>query len=206
MPPGSTLVVGFLGGFERWNDEHRGVRRLVLRLRERPAVYAESASHRRRRTALKFIRRALDTNHNGRLDQDERDAARVVLFGQSWGGGAAILAARSLNKLGVPVLLTVQVDSVGLRDNLIPPNVSAAVNFFQHDPLTVHGERNIRPVDPSRTRILGNFQATYLFRRVNGDGASWLRHKLGGSHAKMELDPATWDLVDRYIDDAISKR
>ena len=93
------------------------------------------------------------------------------------------------------MLLTVQVDSVGLRDKVIPPNVAAAVNFFQHDLLTVRGEREIRAEDPARTRILGNFQATYLFRRVKGDDPSWFRHKLGGSHAKMELDPATWDLV-----------
>jgi hypothetical protein len=52
VPAGSTLVMGFLGGFERWDDEHRGVRRVVLRLRRRPGVYAESAGNHRRRTAL----------------------------------------------------------------------------------------------------------------------------------------------------------
>ena len=36
LPSGSTLVVGFLGGYDRWNDEHRSIRQLVLRLRERP--------------------------------------------------------------------------------------------------------------------------------------------------------------------------
>ena len=87
---GSTLVVGFLGGFERWNDEHRGVRKLVLRLREQPGVYADSARHRRRGTALKMIRRALDTNGTAASKRMSVRAARVVLFGQSLGRAAAI--------------------------------------------------------------------------------------------------------------------
>jgi hypothetical protein len=34
VPPGSTVVIGFLGGFEHWNDPHRGVRKVALDLRE----------------------------------------------------------------------------------------------------------------------------------------------------------------------------
>src|SRR5271165_5169843 len=83
LPPGATLVVGFLGGYESWDDPHRGVRQLVLRLRAKPGVYAESISNHQRGVALSLIRRALDTNRNGRLDADERARARVILFGQS---------------------------------------------------------------------------------------------------------------------------
>ena len=88
IPPGSTLVIGFLGGYERWNDEHRSVRRLVLKLRARNGIFAESISNHNQKVALNLIRRALDTNRDGKLDAAERARARVILFGQSWGGAA----------------------------------------------------------------------------------------------------------------------
>jgi pimeloyl-ACP methyl ester carboxylesterase len=206
LPPGAALVVGFLGGYESWNDPHRGVRQLVLRLRARPGVYAESISNHRRGVALTLIRRALDTNRNGRLDADERSRARVILFGQSWGGAAAIETAQELDRLGVPVLLTVQVDSVGVHDGVIPANVRAAVNFYQHDPLTIQGRGAIRAADPARTAILGNFESSYVFRSVDESDGSWARRTLGGSHAKMELDPAIWARVEQYISDALTRR
>lgn len=207
LPSGSTLVVGFLGGYDRWNDEHRSIRQLVLRLRERPGVYAESISNHRRALALKLIRQALDTNRNGELDPQERSKARVILLGQSWGGAAAIATARDLEALGVQVLLTVQVDSVGVRDDLIPSNVRSAVNFYQHDPFTtIHGRKKIRAADPVATKILGNFESTYTFRSIDESNASKARQVFGGSHTKMELDPLVWNRVEQYIVDAIARR
>jgi len=206
LPPGSTLVIGFLGFYERWDDPHRGVRQLVLRLRQRPGVYAESFSNHRRSVALSLIRRALDTNRNGRLDPEEKARARIILFGQSWGGAAAIATARDLERLGIPVLLTAQVDSVGMSDKMVPANVHAAVNFYQHDPLTIQGRSEIRADDPTRTVILGNFRSTYIFRSVDERDASWARRSLGGGHIKMELDPATWRRVEQFISDAITRR
>ena len=206
IPPGATLVIGFLGGFEPWNDAHRSIRQLVLRLRHRPGVYAESIENHRRRIALDLIRSALDTNRNGRLDPGERATARVILLGQSWGGAAALATARDLEQLGVPVLLTVQVDSVGVRDEIIPANVHAAVNLFQHDPLTIQGRAQIRAADPTITSILGNYRFSYGSRSIDESNASWARRTLGGSHAKMELDPAVWKLVQQYIDEVIRRR
>jgi len=206
LPPGTTLVIGFLGGYERWDDEHRSIRQLTLKLRNRPGVYAESIANHNRAVSLKLIRRALDTNRNGKLDPDERARARVILYGQSWGGAAAIATAEDLEKLGVPVLLTVQIDSVGIHDQIIPANVLAAVNYYQHDPLTIQGRQQIRAADPAKTRILGNFAASYTQRSIDETNASWARRTFGGSHAKMELDPAIWIQVERYIVDAISRR
>jgi len=206
LPPGATLVIGILGGYEPWNDEHRSIRQLTIKLRKRPGVYAESIANHNRGVALKLIRRALDTNRNGKLDPDERARARVILYGQSWGGAAAIATAEDLDKLGVPVLLTVQVDSVGIHDQMIPANVLAAVNYYQHDPLTIQGRQQIRAADPAKTRILGSFAASYTQRSIDESNASWGRRTFGGSHAKMELDPAIWRQVERYIVDAISRR
>lgn len=206
LPVGSTLVVGFLGGYERWDDAHRSIRRVVLRLRSQRDVYAESVSNHHRGVALALIERALDTNQDGRLDANEAAAARIILIGQSWGGAAAIAVARDLDRLGVPVLLTVQVDSVGVHDKVIPANVRAAVNFYQHDPLTIRGTQQIRAADPARTTILGNFRRSYVRRSVDESNASWARRVFGGSHARMELDPEVWSEVERDISDAIAGR
>lgn len=207
LPPGSTLVIGFLGGYDRWDDSHRAVRQLVLTLRERPGVYADSISNHRRALALKLIREALDTNRDGKLDAQERANGRVILFGQSWGGAAAVATARDLEKLGIPVLLTAQVDSVGVHDDVIPANVRAAVNFYQHDPFTtIHGRARIRASDPSKTLILGNFESSYVFRSVDESNASKARQVFGGSHTKMEVDPVVWSRVEQYISDAIARR
>ena len=206
LPPGSTVVIGFLGGFERWDDEHRSVRRLALKLRARPGIYAESISNRHRKVALELIRRALDTNRNGHLDPEERAGARVILYGQSWGGSAALATARDLDRLGVPVLLTVQVDSVGLHDRVVPANVRNAANFYQHDPLTIQGRAGISAADPAKTHILGNFGASYFLRSIDGTNASWVRRTFGGSHAKMEQDPIIWSEVEQYISGAIAGR
>jgi pimeloyl-ACP methyl ester carboxylesterase len=202
LPRGGVLIVGFLGGFEHWDDQHRGVRKVALDLRSK-GFFAETAGNHSRRTALEFIRRALDANGDGRIDPEEAAVARVILYGQSWGGAAVVKTARDLERWGVPVLLTVQVDSVGAHDAVIPANVRAAANFFQHDLFTIQGKTGIRAADPSRTRILGNFQFSYYFHPVDESEASWARRKLGGSHATMELDPAVWQQVERLILTAI---
>jgi pimeloyl-ACP methyl ester carboxylesterase len=202
VPAGGVVVVGFLGGFEHWNDEQRGVRRVALDLRSQ-GIFAETAGNHRRETAVEFIRRALDRNGDGRIDADEAAAARVILYGHSWGGAAAVQTARELEQWGVPVLLTVQVDSVGVHDSEIPANVRAAANFFQHDLLTIRGRNQIHAADPTRTRILGNFEFSYYFRSVDESEASWARRTFGGSHAKMELDPLVWQQVEHLILESI---
>lgn len=207
IPKGSTLVIGFLGGYDHWDDERRSVRRLVLKLRKCPDVYAESISNHRRSDALAFIRRALDANNDQHLDPAERSQARIILFGQSWGGAAAVATARDLEKLRIPVLLTVQIDSVGAHDADIPSNVRAAANFYQHDPFTViHGRREIHADDPAKTVILGNFRFSYLGRPVDQSNTSLARRIVGGSHTKMEVDPVVWSRVEQYIRDAIARR
>jgi pimeloyl-ACP methyl ester carboxylesterase len=199
IPRNDVLVLGFLGGFERWNDEHRGVRQLMLRLRESPGVHAESLSHRRARLADRLIVRAFDRNANGKLEADERSSVRVILVGQSLGGSAALHLANRLRKKGLPVLLTVQVDSFGFRDRVIPPNVQAAANFYQHEPLTIQGQTEIRAADPAQTRILGNFQMHYPVLVPFPLPESWPRRLFGGAHARMEADPFVWAQVEMLV-------
>ncbi len=199
LPSGEVLVLGFLGGLERWDDSHRSVRQLMLRLRESPGVHAESLANRRAKVADKLILRALDRNANGKLEPAERSSARLVLIGQSLGGSAAVHLARRLKKKGVPVLLTIQVDSFGLSDRVIPSNVLAAANFYQHEPLTIHGQSKIQAADPARTRVLGNFQMRYPLLLPFPLPESWPRRFFGGAHAKMEADPFVWAQVEMLV-------
>ena len=199
LAPGSTLVIGFLGGWERWDDPHRGVRKLAIELRGKRGVYAETVSNHRQSLALALILAAFDWNHNGHLDPDERVGARIILYGQSLGGAAAVKLARKLQALDIPVLLTVQVDSVGRNDALIPANVATAANLFQHDGPPIMGRTRSRAESPSRTRILGNFQYRYGFENVDMSSATWARKHLGGAHARMEQDPEVWAQVGRLI-------
>ena len=61
--------------------------------------------------------------------------------------------ARALEKDGIPVLLTVQVDSVaklGKNDTTIPANVAQAANFYQPHGL-VHGDMtSAQPIQRAR--------------------------------------------------------
>ena len=47
----------------------------------------------------------------------------LVMYGQSFGGAAVVKLARQLQAMSLPVLLTIQIDSVGRDDSVIPQNV-----------------------------------------------------------------------------------
>ena len=205
---GHVLVVGFMGGRESWDNGKRGVRKLAVRLRAMslPGVHVETVENKKRRLAIELIRNAFDRDRDGRLDDRERASARLIVYGQSFGGAAVVKLARQLKEMGVPVLLTVQVDSVGRGDKVIPSNVRRAANLFQRDGLIIKGEREIRPEDPSKTTIIGNFRFDYDGKKVDLSGVSWLKRLFQSAHTKMDHDPEVWGLVERTILDAISGR
>ncbi|MFN0167449.1 MAG: hypothetical protein ACKV22_13540 [Bryobacteraceae bacterium] len=206
LKPGDTLVIGFLGSWERWDDPDRGVRKTALRLREMglPGVFAETVENHHREGALALITQAFDFDGDGRLDAREAAQSRVVLYGQSLGGSAAVWTAKRLARLGVPVLLTVQIDSVGIGDEVIPANVAQAANLYQREPLTIRGFNRIRAADPSRTRILCNQRYRYfMLLPARTPPESWARRNLGGGHARMEADPAVWSHVLALITGAL---
>ncbi|MGH9662330.1 MAG: hypothetical protein ACRD96_27515 [Bryobacteraceae bacterium] len=198
VKPGDTVIAGFIGGWEPWNDERRGVRKLAHRLRG-AGVHVDTIENHQSRLAVELIRKAFDFNQDGRLDASELDAARVILYGQSLGGAAVARVARQLDSLGVPVRLVVLVDSVGRDDSVIPANVAAAVNFYQRESWPVVGEPAIRAADPSRTRILGSFRYHYRGKTADTSKEPLYRRIFGRSHLKMELDPELWARVEEYI-------
>lgn len=200
-PNGMPIAIGFLGAFERWNDDHRSVRKLALRLRDR-GFQSESFSHRNLGTAKKAVMQSLDRNGDGKVDAPEAASAKVIIYGQSMGGAAAVKLAGYLKSKRVPVLLTVQVDSFGAHDNVIPANVRTAANFYQAHRMTVRGEHQIQAADPTRTRILGNFEYEYPIWYLHTWPESWPRRVFGGAHARMEADPVLWSRIESLVIDA----
>jgi pimeloyl-ACP methyl ester carboxylesterase len=199
----SAIVVGFVGGFVRHDNPNHGPVQFAQRL-ERTApkgAYVRVFENRHRKLAYRTILRLLDRNHDGVLAQDEKSQAHIILFGQSWGAASAVLLARDLNRVGVPVLLTVQVDSVAKfwqNDRVIPENVAAAVNFYQPHGL-VHGRADITAADPGRTQILGNYRFDYKQSPVKCEGYSWFDRAFTPSHMESECDPRVWAQVEALV-------
>lgn len=206
LKEGDVLIVGFMGGRESWDNQRRGVRKLALKLRAMnlPGVHIETVENKNRRRALELIQNAFDRDGNGRLDETERASGRVIVYGQSFGGAAVVKLARQLNKMRVPVLLTVQVDSIGRGDKVIPPNVALAANLFQRNGLIIKGEREIRAEDPSRTTIVGNFKFDYSEKKIDLSEVSWLKRLFQAAHTKMDHDPEVWAVVENCIVEVIA--
>jgi pimeloyl-ACP methyl ester carboxylesterase len=203
LPENSILVVGILGGIEHWDSDARPVNRLAADLRARaiPNVYVITVEHKHRGLVRRVILEALDQNKDGRLDAQECAAARLILYGHSMGGAGVVKLARELEKENVPVLLTVQVDSVGASDRDIPANVARAANFFERNSSQpwLRGEPDIRAVDSAKTTILGNFQYDYKKKDIDLSSVNPVERAAGGAHTKMEWDPAVWSAVEKLI-------
>ena len=201
LKEGHLLIIGFMGGRESWDNHRRGVRKLALKLRAMnlPAVHVETVENKKRRLAVELIRKAFDLDRDGELSRRECASVRLILYGQSFGGAAVVKLARELEKMRVPVLLTVQVDSIGRGDKWIPPNVAQAANLFQRNGWPIRGEREIRPEDQSKTRIIGNFEFDYSRKDIDLSEVSWLKKLFRAAHTKMDHDPEVWALVEKII-------
>jgi hypothetical protein len=164
-------------------------------------VYVKVLENHRREDAHAEIVRFLDTDHNRSLSTEEKKNAHVILYGHSWGASEVVMLARELEKEGIPILLTVQVDSVskpGENDTVIPANVAEAANFYQLNGL-LHGEPTIRAADPSRTRIIGNFRSDYKTNPIDCKEYPWYDRFFMKSHTEIECDPRVWTQVESLI-------
>src|SRR6266852_3364895 len=200
-PP--VIVIGFVGGFVRHdNMVHTGVQ-LAAHLREAypSGVYVEVFENRRREIAHRKILSILDAHHDGRLSDQEKQNARIIIYGISWGASETVVLARELEKENSPVLLTIQVDSVAkIRqdDGIIPANVREAVNFYQPNGV-LHGRPEIRAADGTRTKILGNFGFEYKSKSIRCDKYPWYDRVFAKYHTEIECDPTVWNRVESLI-------
>jgi hypothetical protein len=201
LPPDHTLIVGIVGGIERWNDDSRGVPKLAEKIRalHLPYVHVETVENRRLELAVALIKNAFDRNGDGLLDIREAGSARLILFGHSMGGAAVVALAGKLEQMGIPVLMTIQVDSFGRDDRLIPANVHRAVNLFQTEGIFIKGEPNIAAMDERTTRIIGNYKFEYRNDPVDMSGQKFIRRMFNTPHDQMAADPQVWNRVEDLI-------
>jgi hypothetical protein len=198
-----AMVIGFVGGFVKHDDVTHVEVELADRLRKSyPAgTYVRVFENHHRDEAHRQILRLLNTDRDPALTAEERQRARIIIFGHSWGGSETVTLARQLGKEGIPVLLTVQVDSVskpGQKDGVVPPNVAQAINFYQTNGL-VHGRSEIRAANPARTRILGNVRMDYEGHTLTCTPPTRLGRLFMKTHLEIECDPAVWSQVEALI-------
>lgn len=200
-PP--AIVIGFVGGFVRHDDPVHSEVQLAARLRQEypTGVDVETFESYRGEAARQTILRLLDGNEDRTLTMEEKQNARIILYGHSWGGSETVTLARTLEKDGIPVLLTLQVDSIskpGRNDTIIPANVVQAANFYQTHGL-LHGHHDIRAADPSRTQIIGNFRFDYETSTLKCSEYPWYDRFFVKPHTQIECDPVVWDRVESLI-------
>jgi hypothetical protein len=196
-----TLVIGFVGGFVHTDDFRHSEVRLARFLQEtycgraKVKVFTNRQREQARLAIIGWLKSA------GTF-ADETGQAKIILFGHSWGASAVVYLARELEHDGVPVALTIQVDSVrihGQDDSIIPANVAEAVNFYQSKGM-IHGRAKIVAANSSRTAILGNFNFTYQKEPDACRIYPWYDRLFFKGHTSIECDPRVWSEVQNIID------
>jgi hypothetical protein len=195
----NVIVVGFVGGFVRHDDSRHAEVQFAARLREhyRSAIDVAVFGNHSGNPALRYV-----LSHTGA----DRTQTRIIIFGHSWGGTETVTLARELERMGIPVLLTIQIDSIakpGQENFTIHSNVANAVNFYQSSGL-LHGRAEILARDPARTNIIGNFEMTYKDHPINCDNFPWYARVFTKPHIEIENDPRVWARAASLIDVELS--
>ncbi len=207
VPP--VIVIGFVGGRVRAdNGIHLEVRMAekLQKLHPRDAVVQVFANHQGDQ-AFKEVMRQVDANHDGQISREERAAARIVIYGHSWGASQTVTLAQQLDREKIPVLLTVQVDSVAKSNEIdsgeIPGNVAQAINFYQANGM-LHGRSVIRAMEPLKTKILGNIRFDYRAHKIDCHDFPWFARTFMLPHIEIENDARVWDRIEAMIEERIS--
>jgi hypothetical protein len=204
-----AIVIGFMGGKVAPNDVIRNELIISDRLRASypHGVYFQVFENRRLEAAHQKILQLLGAVPGRKFSVTGKSPAQIILYGHSWGASAVVTLADELQKDGVPVTLTVQVDSIekkGQRDAVIPDNVGSAVNFYQPDGM-LHGRTEIRAADPAATRILGNFRYSYQDIPAECSLYPWYERKFIKTHIAIECDPVLWKRIEGLLRDSLGQ-
>jgi hypothetical protein len=197
------IVIGFLGGYVRHDDSVHTTVQVAKSLHDAypNAIHVATFENRRMDDAHNLIVSLLGANSASALTEQQKRSAHIILYGHSWGACAVVSLARQLKTEGIPVLLTVQVDSVskaGRDDQTIPDNVRYAANFYQ-DKGFIRGQPKIIAADNSRTTILGNYYYDYSSNPIACPEYPWYTRFFMRSHIEIECDQKVWQRVETLI-------
>ena len=203
-----TLVIGFTGGFVHSDDLRHSEPQLAENVEHAygDRVVVGMFENRQRAQARRMVLDWIGRLKAAGLLEDGAQP-RIILFGHSWGASAVVYLARDLEQDGVPVALTVQVDSIKKHaedDSVIPANVAEAVNFYQSGG-ALHGQSDITAADPSSTRILGNYRLTYSHEPDACRAYPWRDRFFFKGHTAIECDPQVWSQVKMLIEDRLPR-
>ncbi|HST10415.1 MAG TPA: hypothetical protein VLL05_08550 [Terriglobales bacterium] len=199
-----AIILGFVGGFVKRDDVKHPEVLFATHLRSRygSAVHVAVFGNHEGKKAVEDIIQCLDSDKDGFLTAGEKEQVKIILYGHSWGASQTLTFARELQRRGIPVSLTIQIDSVkkfGHDDRTVPANVAKAVNFYQRKGLT-HGQPLIVAADAGQTKILGNFHMKYEDHQVNCDNYRLFSRVFNKPHHQIENDPQVWDQIASFID------
>jgi hypothetical protein len=205
---GKVIIVGFVGGFVSQDDAKHPEVQFAAYLRHRyPLIEAVVFGNHHGRKALHEVVRMLDSNGDGILTPNEKRESTIIIYGHSWGASETVTFAHSLGQMGIPVALTIQIDTIakpGSKGVIIPANVTNAINFYQSEgPL--HGLPEIVAADPKQTTILGNILMTYEDRPIDCSNYSWYVRVFNRPHHEIENDFRVWDKATSLIDSNLSE-
>ena len=197
------IVIGFLGGYVRHDDSVHTTVQVAKSLRDAypNAIHVATFENRRSDDAHNLIVSLLGAKSASALTAEQKRSAHIILYGHSWGACAVVALARQLKTEGIPVMLTVQVDSVskaGRDDQTIPDNVRLAANFYQ-DKGFIRGQPKIIAADASRTTILGNYFYDYSAHPIACPEYPWYTRFFMRSHIEIECDQNVWHRVENLI-------
>ncbi len=173
------IYLGFVGALETSGNKHSGVVQIrdILQTKEYSDVCAKSFSPYSWTDGRDWLLHYFPS-HDGPLTPEElQQAPKVILVGHSMGGWAMLSVARDLRSREIPVVLTIQVDSVGLTDHTIPRNVKSAAIFHANDVLVFMTTKTVKREDPNYTKMVADI-------RVAGAG-----------HESITRDPRIRELV-----------
>jgi len=198
-----VIIIGFVGGFVSQNDAKHPEVQFAAYLRHRyPLIEAVVFGNHHSKRALHDVVRMLDSDGDGVLTPNEKRESTIIIYGHSWGAAETVTFAHALGQMGIPVALTIQIDTIakpGSRGAIIPANVASAINFYQaRGPL--HGLPKIAASDPNQTTILGNILMTYEDRPIDCRNYSWYVRVFNRPHHEIENDFRVWDRAASLID------
>lgn len=178
------IYAGFVGALETSDHEASGVVQIRDTLRG-PAyadVCANSFLPYNPSAGLDWILKHFPSHPGPLAPEEVRKSPKIILIGHSTGGWAMLSVARDLRRKGIPVELTIQVDSVGIADVTIPSNVKEGAIFHAHDALMLMTTKRLKLEDAAKTKIV----ADVLVK--------------GANHLSITRDPRIRELIVKTIE------